>query len=55
MLAWIWSHKPTFFSVVCIALCAILPYAGHRIHRALREATDPPWKREDERRKQGSS
>lgn len=55
MLAWLWAHRPTILSLACIALCAIVPYAGHRVHRALRDATDPPWKKEDEKRNQGSS
>lgn len=55
MYEWLWTHKPSWLSLVCIALCAIVPLVGHRVNRSLREATDPPWKREDERRKQGSS
>ncbi|MFD0672110.1 hypothetical protein [Cohnella sp. GCM10027633] len=52
---WIWTHLPSLLGMSCVALCAIVPYALHRVNKALRDATDPPWKREDRQGGEGSA
>lgn len=46
MWRFIAEHMPSGLTLLCTALCAIVPAIAYRINKRLRELTDPPWKRQ---------